>query len=91
MANFRISQKILCTWLWAEEDVSKGKEQIIMDKIKEGFNYNQKQLQQIEKQLKKTFLPHYRRQCIRYKHRRDDMMNGALVFMNNYFIVKFQV
>lgn len=61
-----------------------------MEKIREDYEYTEQEYQQIEKRIKKIFLPHFRRQCLRYGYRKDIMRENAKIFMNIHFIVKLK-
>lgn len=90
MNYFRIQQQVLCDWLWEQNSIAKAKNEIIMEKIREDYSCTEQEYQEIEKRIKKIFLPHFRRQCLKYGYRKDIMRKNAKIFMSNYFIVKFR-
>ena len=90
MDHFRIPQKVLFNWLWEEKNTKKSMVKIIMENIRDRFNHSDKELQQIEKKIKQTFIPHFKRLCTKFRWRKDYMEKKSQVFFSNEFTVKFK-
>lgn len=89
MAYFKIPQRVLSDWLWEGRFTSKPMDKIIMENIRNKFNHSEDELGQIERKLKQTFLPHFRRQCSKCRWRKEYMKKKSAIFLNNQFTVKF--
>lgn len=59
MNLFEIEQSTLCTWLWNDRTKQKIKIDILMENIKNEYNFNEEQMSQIKIKLKTDFLPVY--------------------------------
>lgn len=87
MACFEISNRVLCYWLWNEENKQKSLAEVILEHIMSEQNYSQDQFALIMKNIEKTFLPHYRRVMKRYNRKISDIEKRATSYLDNSFVV----
>lgn len=89
MSQFSIKQELMCTWLWNNTDKSKSNLDVIIDNIKEIYNYNDSQIAEIPKKLAQTFISLYLRKWNSANRMREKFKTKFKAFLENRFDVEF--
>lgn len=61
MTDFKVEKGEFCRWIWEDIDIGKTHINIIMEKIKEKYNFNDIQLNQIRRKVSSNFISQYHR------------------------------
>lgn len=71
MEEFKIQQRVLCSWLWDHKNKRKKYIEIILNEINKNYvSYNQNQLAQIRNKIAKNFLPAFVHKWNAVSHKR---------------------
>lgn len=89
MDTFQIKQEELCVWIWSDPQKQKSKINILMNKIKNVFNFNENQLAQIKRKLNTSFLPAYTRYWNKCKRLQRTFKKQFKSFIEEIFKVEF--
>lgn len=87
--EFKIQNIQLYKWSCADGGPRRSKESHIIAKIQENYDFNQQELGQILKKLKRNFLPHLKNKMKACKYIRKDFEKYCDKFLSNFFVVKF--
>lgn len=85
--DFTVRQKLLYLWIWNNTEKDKEKINVLIDKIREKYNYNEDQLKQIQNKLLNNFLPSYNKKWNMATRNRLTFISQFKRFINNLFIV----
>lgn len=89
MIKFEIKQQTLCEWLWEYNKFVKEKSnvQIMIDKIKSEYDFEDNELNVIEQKLKNSFLTKYKVYWNSASRKKDNFLRKQTIFGQFSFVV----
>lgn len=89
--DFVLEQRVMCTWLWDESrNKCQSNLKVLMQNIKEQYNYDNDQLVQLKAALNKNFIVRFNRYWTNVKRERTAFEKKHTDFLDRNFRYKFK-